>query len=95
MLIRAQDGSIYNLEHIEEVQVRKESGVTTDTRHIVEAIIAGRRGGAGRSSTDASVDLARTNTAEEATALLDRIMAHKQGNLDLTKAPPSQEGYSF
>jgi hypothetical protein len=95
MLIRAQDGSIYNLAHIEEIQVRKESGVPTDTQHIVEAIISGRRGGAGRSATDASADLARTNTAEEATALLDRIMAHKQGNLDLTKEPSSGEGYSF
>jgi hypothetical protein len=95
MLIRAQDGSVYNLQHIEEIHVRKESGVATDTRHKVEAIISGRRGGAGQSSTDASADLALTNTAEEARALLDRIMAQKQGNLDLTKELSTGEAYSF
>ena len=92
MLIRAQDGRVYNRDHITEIAVEPvdtfehdEDGFKEDapaTRYVVEASVAGK-------------DVRLTNLLvdeAEAVKVLDRIMRHREGNLDLTHEPVQLSG---
>lgn len=92
MLIRAQDGRVYNRDHITEIAVglvhtfeHDEDGFKEDaptTRYIVEASVAGK-----------DVPLTgRLADEAEATNVLDRIMRHREGNLDLTQSAAQLAG---
>jgi hypothetical protein len=100
MLIRAQDGKVYNRSYITEIAVglvhtfeHDEDGFKADapaTRYVVEAIVA------GKDVPLKEVPLtSQLIDEEQAVAVIDRIMAHKDGNLDLTKEPASTQAMSF
>jgi hypothetical protein len=85
MLIRAQDGTIYHRDHITQIALaavkqRDPDGAGTRftgpvTGYCVEATIAGKN----VRLTDTVADEA------EVIGVLDRIMQHRDGNLDLTR----------
>jgi hypothetical protein len=92
MLIRAQDGNIYHRDHITRIAVITLEGRDPDgagTRltarvagYFVEAVVAGQK-----------VPLSKQVDSEvEATQVMDRIILHEDGNLDLMQGPTTRTG---
>jgi len=73
MLIRAEDGSIINMDHVDRIVKSVPAGSPHDCK--VTADFSGPH--------ETRV-LAAGKTEEEAEAIMQRIMFHTEGNLDLT-----------
>jgi hypothetical protein len=68
MMIRAQDGTIHNVNEFQQIAVVPKKG------HIVRAITA---------TWARTVDLTHPIEPEAAQEIMDRIIALKEGNIDL------------
>ncbi len=96
MLIRAQDGTIYHRDHITRIAIVHDPEVkvnpgdsmsdTSATGYYVQARVEGQE-----------VRLTnRCTTEDEAVHVLDRIMAHREGNLDLLQSSlPERSRHSY
>ncbi len=93
MLIRSQDGRVYNLAYIASFEVRPptpEVEAEAGGGYAVLALLPDLYQQPAVSPAS-HVILARTNDEAEAHAILDRIMWHRDGNLDLTQREPLRE----
>jgi hypothetical protein len=72
MLIRAEDGSIINLDHVDRIVKSVPAGSQNDCKILADF-----------SGPHETRTLAAGKTEEEAEAIMQRIMFHTDGNLDL------------
>ncbi len=81
MLIRSEDGIIYNLDHAFKVELDG-----TEPDFIVVAYFGTEISAGAFGQASGMVRLTQPKTRAEAEAVLDRIMGHTDGNLDLKQS---------